>query len=43
MTNMDEVYYYERLRSTEAPTNNGAGVGWIVFGVTLGALTLALC
>ncbi|MCB1478160.1 MAG: hypothetical protein R3D43_02475 [Tepidamorphaceae bacterium] len=35
MNNMDEVYYYERLRTTEAPTTRGAVYGWIGFAMVL--------
>ncbi|MCB1481497.1 MAG: hypothetical protein KDJ55_05900 [Rhodobiaceae bacterium] len=35
MNNMDEVYYYERLRTTEAPMMRGAIYGWIGFAMVL--------
>ncbi|MFN0264456.1 hypothetical protein ACKTEK_11315 [Tepidamorphus sp. 3E244] len=43
MSDMDEIYSYERLRSVNGPLDGGAGIGWMVFAIVLAAVTYALC
>ncbi|MCC0015313.1 MAG: hypothetical protein H6878_03300 [Rhodobiaceae bacterium] len=42
MTNMDEVYHYERLRVANA-TTDGAMAGWGLFALVLATVSFGLC